>query len=46
LCRQHHLPPLSWNPSLPRLHSGNKRVSNRKIKSAGFQFTHPDAHDV
>lgn len=41
LCQQHNIPPFSWNPTLPRIHSGNKRVSNQKIKSAGFQFTHP-----
>jgi nucleoside-diphosphate-sugar epimerase len=46
LCRQHHLPLFSWDPSLPRLHSGNKRVSNNKLKLAGFQFTHPDAQDA
>jgi nucleoside-diphosphate-sugar epimerase len=46
ICQQHHLPPLSWDPSLPRLHSGNKRVSNNKLKSVGFQFSHPDAHDA
>lgn len=34
-------PSLKWDPSLTSLHSGNKRVSNHKIKKAGYRFTHP-----
>lgn len=30
-----------WDPSLTSLHGGNKRVSNHKIKSAGYGFLHP-----
>jgi len=35
------LPKVKWDPSLTGLHSGNKRVSNHKIKSEGFVFRHP-----
>lgn len=35
------LPKVKWDPSLSGLHSGNKRVSNHKIKSEGFIFRHP-----
>lgn len=41
LCRQHGIPLPSWNPSLPQMHSSNKKVSNEKIKAAGFCFSHP-----
>lgn len=35
------LPVLKWDPSLTSLHSGNKRISNHKIKKAGYRFVHP-----
>lgn len=35
------LPHITWDPNLSSLHSGNKRVSNHKIKSQGFAFSHP-----
>ena len=35
------LPRIAWDPNLTSLHSGNKRVSNHKIKSQGFTFSHP-----
>ncbi|HSX26172.1 MAG TPA: SDR family oxidoreductase [Chlamydiales bacterium] len=34
------LPKVKWDPSLTSLHSGNKRISNHKIKSEGFSFRH------
>ncbi|MBS0625943.1 MAG: SDR family oxidoreductase [Verrucomicrobia bacterium] len=36
-----HLPKLHWDPALTGLHSGNKRVSNHKIKAEGFSFRFP-----
>lgn len=33
--------PVRWDSSLTGLHSGNKRVSNHKIKSHGYPFVHP-----
>lgn len=35
------LPKVKWDPSLTSLHTANKRISNHKIKSAGFIFLHP-----
>ena len=36
-----NLPAVKWDPHLTGLHSGNKRVSNHKIKKEGFVFLHP-----
>lgn len=41
LCQQENLAPLTWDPSLKSLHTGNKRVSNTKIKAAGYEFIEP-----
>lgn len=35
------LPKVKWDSSLTTMRSGNKRVSNHKIKSEGFSFRHP-----
>lgn len=35
------LPKVKWDPTLTGLHSGNKRISNHKIKAEGFAFRHP-----
>lgn len=35
------LPLVAWDPTHPSLHTGNKRVSNHKIKAEGFAFHHP-----
>jgi nucleoside-diphosphate-sugar epimerase len=34
-------PHVLWDPTHPSLHTGNKRVSNHKIKAEGFAFLHP-----
>lgn len=36
LCKEYHLPKISWDPSLPPFHGGNKRVLSEKIKRAGL----------
>lgn len=36
LCQEHNLPPIQWDPTRHSLHGGNRRVSNQKIKDAGF----------
>ena len=36
-----HLPPPIWDPKLSGLHTGNKRISNHKIKGEGFTFRFP-----
>jgi nucleoside-diphosphate-sugar epimerase len=41
LSQKFHLPHVHWDPHHPSLHSGNKRVSNHKIKAEGFAFRHP-----
>lgn len=39
---QHHLKHLNWDPHLTtKISRGNKRVSNHKIKAAGYVFKHP-----
>lgn len=35
------LPQVKWDPEHTSLHTGNKRVSNHKIKAEGFAFHHP-----
>ena len=39
--QKYHLPEVQWDPTLTSLHGGNKRVSNHKIKKAGYRFIHP-----
>lgn len=34
-------PEVKWDPDHTALHSGNKRISNHKIKAEGFAFHHP-----
>lgn len=36
------LAPVTWDPSISSSRSYNARLSNQKIKSAGFEFTHPE----
>ena len=39
--KKFRLPHVAWDPTLTGLHTGNKRVSNHKIKAQGFTFSHP-----
>lgn len=41
ISKKFHVPEVTWDPSLTSLHSGNKRISNHKIKKAGYRFVHP-----
>jgi nucleoside-diphosphate-sugar epimerase len=41
LATQFHLPRPHWDPHRATLHNGSKRISNHKIKSAGFTFKFP-----
>lgn len=41
ISQQFGLGKVKWDSSLMSLHGGNKRVSNHKIKAAGFVFQHP-----
>ena len=41
IAKKFRLPLVKWAPSLSGLHTGNKRVSNHKIKAEGFALIHP-----
>ena len=36
----HHLDPVQWDPSQPSARPYNVRVSNQKLKAAGYEFRH------
>ena len=40
VCQQHNLPPVSWASSQVKGRPYNARVSNQKLKAAGYQFIH------
>jgi nucleoside-diphosphate-sugar epimerase len=40
VCQKENLPAIQWDPTRKSFHSGNRRVSNQKIKNAGFTFKH------
>ncbi len=42
LFEAHDLPPITWDSSQPSTRSYNLKLSNQKIKNAGYQFIHPD----
>jgi nucleoside-diphosphate-sugar epimerase len=42
VCTQNNLPPVSWDPSQASLRPYNAKVSNQKLRLAGYQFTHPE----
>ena len=41
VCQRYDLAPVRWDPSQPSARSHRARVSNAKIKAAGYQFRHP-----
>ena len=41
ISKKFQVPEVTWDPSLTSLRSGNKRVSNHKIKQSGYRFVHP-----
>jgi len=41
VCDQHNLPKVMWDESLKSVRPYNARVSNQKIKDAGYQFIYP-----
>ncbi|NJN29206.1 MAG: SDR family oxidoreductase [Synechococcales cyanobacterium RM1_1_8] len=41
VCDRHQLAPISWDPSQSSLRPYNARVSNQKLRAAGYQFRHP-----
>jgi nucleoside-diphosphate-sugar epimerase len=38
ICESVDLPKVVWDPAIRSIHGGNKRVSNDKLKAAGFRF--------
>lgn len=38
----HNLPDITWDSSQPSTRAYNMKLSNQKIKSAGYQFLYPD----
>ncbi|MBE9160406.1 SDR family oxidoreductase [Nodosilinea sp. LEGE 06152] len=41
VCTANHLEPVQWDPSQPSARPYNVRVSNQKLKAAGYEFCHP-----
>ncbi|NEQ52133.1 MAG: SDR family oxidoreductase [Leptolyngbya sp. SIO3F4] len=41
VCQRHGLAAVHWDPTQPSKRSYSARVSNAKIKAAGYQFVHP-----
>lgn len=41
VCAAHQLAPVSWDPSQPSARPYNVRVSNQKLKAAGYWFRQP-----
>ena len=41
VCKAHNLPPVTWDTSQPANRNYNARISNQKIKAAGYKFIHP-----
>ena len=41
VCEKYHLPNVVWDSSTKSVRPQNARVSNQKIKNAGYQFIHP-----
>lgn len=41
ICKEHSMEKIVWDPMLPSSHGGNKKVSNQKIKEAGYVFVRP-----
>ena len=40
VCQRHQLPPVTWDASQPSTRPYNARVSNQKLKDAGYRFQH------
>ncbi|MBD1860451.1 NAD-dependent epimerase/dehydratase family protein [Trichocoleus desertorum] len=42
VCQRYNLAPVNWDESQPSARSYNAKVSNQKLKTAGYQFIHPE----
>ncbi|MEM9908271.1 MAG: SDR family oxidoreductase [Cyanobacteria bacterium P01_D01_bin.44] len=41
VCQYNNLAPIRWDPSQPSARPYNAKVSNQKLKAAGYRFVHP-----
>jgi nucleoside-diphosphate-sugar epimerase len=41
VCETHNLPPVTWDSSQQSKRNYDARISNQKLKDAGYKFTHP-----
>ncbi len=46
VCQANHLDPVQWDPSQPSDRPYNVRVSNQKLKTAGYEFCHPSFEGI
>lgn len=42
VCQAHGLAPIQWDPALPSDRPYNAKVSNQKLREAGYTFIHPE----
>lgn len=42
VCQSHHLTPVTWDNSQPSARNYNAKISNLKIKNAGYKFMYPE----
>lgn len=46
VCRAHNLPPVTWDASQPSSRPYNAKVSNQKLRDAGYQFIYPEIQET
>jgi nucleoside-diphosphate-sugar epimerase len=46
VCTQNQLPPVTWDASQSSPRPYNARVSNQKLRSASYQFRHPEVRET
>lgn len=46
ICTAHKLPPVMWDASQPSVRPYNARVSNQKLRNAGYHFMYPEIQET
>jgi len=46
VCAAHQLPPVEWDASQPSRRPYNARVSNQKLRNAGYEFKYPEIQET
>ncbi|MDX2241219.1 MAG: NAD-dependent epimerase/dehydratase family protein [Leptolyngbyaceae cyanobacterium bins.302] len=46
VCTAHNLPPVTWDASQPSSRPYNARVSNQKLRAAGYPFIYPEIQET